>query len=214
MKIILTGATGMVGEGVLLECLKNNDVTHVLSISRKAIPYKHPKLSTLLIPDFIKMNPDLPELKGYDACFFCAGISSIGLNEEKYTHITYYTTIAFAQTLLKANPTLSFCYVTGSGTDSTEKGKTMWARVKGKTENALMNMPFKSIYNFRPGAMLAFPQQQNSKAIYKYIVKAIQLFSPRSILTLEELGRAMVNVVKNGADKQVLEIKDIKALAV
>lgn len=212
IKVIITGATGMVGEGVLIECLENSNVSQVLSISRKPCGIQHARLKELLIPDFTKLSGSDNDITGYDACFYCAGISSVGVNEEKYTYITYDTTIAFASALLQANPNISFCYVTGRGTDSTEKGKSMWARVKGRTENTLMKMPFRGEYNFRPAGMLAFPQQKKSKAIYKYIVKAIGLFAPSSVLTLSEVGKAMINAVLHGAPKQVLEIKDIKAL--
>lgn len=164
IRVIVTGATGMVGEGVLLECLQNTDVSEVLSISRKACDIQHTKLKELLIPDFNKLSEYDNDIAGYDACFYCAGISSVGMNEEKYTHITYDTTMAFANALLIANPRICFCYVTGRGTDSTEKGTSMWARVKGRTENALMKMPFKAEYNFRPAGMLAFPGQKKFKS--------------------------------------------------
>lgn len=212
LKVIITGATGMVGEGVLLECLQNNQVSEVLSISRKPCGLQHAKLKELLVPDFTKLAAYRSDITGYDTCFFCAGISSVGMTEEKYTYITYDTTIAFATALLQVNPRITFCYVTGRGTDSTEQGKSMWARIKGRTENALIKMPFKGVYNFRPAGMLAFSGQQYAKAIYKYIVKLIGLFAPSSVLTLSEVGQAMINATLNGAPKQVLEIKDIKAL--
>ena len=212
IKVIITGATGMVGEGVLLECLQNNKVSGMLTISRKPCGIQHAKLKELLVPDFTKLSTYAKDITGYDACFYCAGVSSVGMNEEKYTHITYDTTMAFAKAVLEANPNISFCYVTGKGTDSTEQGNTMWARVKGRTENGLMKMPFKGVYNFRPAGMLAFPGQKNSKAIYKYIVKLIGLFAPSSVLTLSEVGKAMINASLNGDTKHVLEIKDIKAL--
>ena len=157
MKVIITGTTGMVGEGVLFECLQNPAVTKVLSISRKHYDLQHAKLKELIVPDFFKLSDYAADIKGYDACFFCAGISSVGMKEEKYTHITYDTTLAFAKALLAVNPNSSFCFVSGAHTDSTEKGKLMWARVKGKTENDLMKLSFKSEYNFRPGAMQPFP---------------------------------------------------------
>lgn len=213
MKVIITGATGMVGEGVLLECLQNHNVSQVLSISRKPISYRHPKLTELLVADFTKLESYKNEITGYDACFFCAGVSSVGMREAKYHYITYDTTIAFAQALLDVNRAMTFCYVTGKGTDSTENGKSMWARVKGKTENALMALPFKGVYNFRPAVMLAFPQQQNNKGVYRFIAKAIRFFSPASVLTLEEVGKAMINATLNGAPKRLLEISDIKTLA-
>ena len=213
MKVIVTGATGMLGEGVLLECLQNNAVKEVLIINRKPSPIKHPKLTELLVPDFLQLHNFADAIKGYDACFFCAGISSVGMKEEKYNHITYFTTLAFAKALLQQNKEMVYCYVSGSHTDSSEKGKIMWARVKGKTENALMSLPFKREYNFRPGGMLTSPGQKNGKAIYAIIVKLIRAISPKSICTMQEVGIAMINTVVKGYPKQVLEIADIKLLA-
>jgi len=213
MKVIITGSTGMVGEGVLLECLQNNEVSEVLSISRKSCGIKNPKLKELLVSDFTKLQDFENDIKGHNACFYCAGISSTGMAEEKYHYITFDITIAFAKALLQANPDIVFCFVSGRSTDSTEQGKTMWARVKGKTENALKEIPFKSEYNFRPAGMLPFPEQKNAKAIYKFIVKLIRLFAPASVLTLSEVGKAMINVVKKNYHQNILEVKDIKALA-
>jgi nucleoside-diphosphate-sugar epimerase len=213
MKVIITGATGMAGQGVLLECLQNNAVTEVLMVNRKHLDIVHPKLKELLIPDFLKSEGFSETLTGYDACFFCAGISSIGMNEEKYTKITYDTTLHFAKTLSAVNPNMVFNYITGSGTDSTEKGKVMWARVKGKTENDLMKLPFKAQYNFRPGGMSRAEGQKNVNKLYVVIASIIKLFSPKSIISLNELGQAMINVVNKGYPKQILEISDIKTLA-
>jgi nucleoside-diphosphate-sugar epimerase len=213
MKVIITGATGMVGEGVLMECLQNPAVSAVLIISRKHYELQHPKLKELLVPDFFQLSNYANDIKGYDACFFCAGISSVGMKEDKYIHITYDTTLAFARALLVVNNNCSFIYVSGSHTDSSEKGRLMWARVKGKTENDLAKLPFKAVYNFRPGAMLPFPEQQNWKAIYKYIVLLIRVFSPKTVITMQELGRAMINAASKGYPKNILEIADIKALA-
>jgi uncharacterized protein YbjT (DUF2867 family) len=213
MKVIVTGATGMVGEGVLLECLNNAAVDEVLIINRRSSPVQHPKLKELLVPDFFQLQQFSDTIKGYDACFYCAGISSVGMKEEKYNHITYETTIAFAKALLEVNKTMVFCYVSGSHTDSSEKGKLMWARVKGKTENALMQLPFSNEYNFRPGAMLTSPGQQNAKSIYTFIVKLIKAISPKRVCTMQEIGIAMINAVAKGYPKQILEIADIKQLA-
>jgi nucleoside-diphosphate-sugar epimerase len=213
MKLIITGTTGMVGEGVLLECLQNNSIPEVLSISRRTCGIQHPKLKELLVPDFTKLKDFENEIKGYDACFYCAGISSLGMSEEKYSYITYDTTIAFANALLQANAGIVFCFVSGRATDSTEKGKVMWARVKGKTENALQQMPFKGEYNFRPAVMLPFAEQKHAKGLYTFIAKLIRLFAPASVLTLSEVGKAMINVVKRDYHKNILEVKDIKALA-
>ncbi|KIO78818.1 hypothetical protein TH53_01680 [Pedobacter lusitanus] len=213
MKIILTGATGMAGQGVLLECLQNNAVTEILMINRKHLDIVHPKLNELLVPDFLKIEDYSNSLHGYDACFFCAGISSVGMNEEKYTIITYDTTMQFAKTLVTINPDMVFNYITGANTDSTEQSKTMWARVKGKTENDLMKLPFKGQYNFRPGGMAPVKGQKSVKMIYVVIVNIIKIFAPKSIISLNELGQAMINAVQKGYPKQVLEISDIKLLA-
>jgi uncharacterized protein YbjT (DUF2867 family) len=212
MKVIITGATGMVGEGVLFECLQNPKVSEVLVISRRHYELQDPKLKELIVPDFFQLEKFADEIKGYDACFFCAGISSVGMKEDKYTRITYDTTIAFAKALLTVNNNMVFTYVSGSHTDSTEKGTSMWARVKGKTENRLATLPFKAEYNFRPGAMLPFPGQKNWKAIYKFIVKIIKAISPGNVLTMQEVGRAMINAVSIGYPKQILEIADIRQL--
>jgi nucleoside-diphosphate-sugar epimerase len=213
IKVIITGATGMVGEGVLLECLANPKVSDVLIVNRKHYEAVHPKLKELIVPDFLQINQFAEGLKGYDACFFCAGISSVGMKEEKYSSITYDTTLSFAKTVLASNPNVVFTYVSGSGTDSTEKGKLMWARVKGKTENELAKLPFKAEYNFRPSVMLPFPGQKNWKKIYEVIGKIIKFISPKSILTLEEVGKAMINAVTIGYPKGVLEVKDIRNLS-
>lgn len=212
-KVIITGATGMVGEGVLLECLQNEKVAEVLLISRKQYELQHPKLKELIVPDFTQLENFSESIKGYDACFFCAGISSVGMKEDKFTHITYNTTLAFAKALLAVNNNLCFCYVSGRGTDSTEKGNVMWARVKGRTENELMKLGFAKQFNFRPGAMLPFPGQKNWKLIYKWIGKLIQVFATSSILTMHEVGLAMINSINTNSSKQILEIQDIKQLA-
>ncbi len=213
MKLILTGATGMVGEGVLMECLQNNEVTEVLMVNRKPSPLKHSKLRETIASDFTKLDAVEEQLKGYDACFYCAGISSVGLDEEKYSHITYTTTMAFAEKLAALNPNMVFDFVTGAHTDSSEKGKIMWARIKGKTENDLMRLPFKGQYNFRPGFMKPFKEQQNVKTIYKPIIWLFPKILPKQSLTLQQVAQAMINTVTKGYEKQVLEIADIKILA-
>ncbi|MEO5889422.1 MAG: NAD-dependent epimerase/dehydratase family protein [Ferruginibacter sp.] len=213
IKVIITGATGMVGEGVLFECLENENISHVLIVNRKHYELNHPKLKELIVPDFFQLTNFSDDLNGYDACFFCAGVSSVGMKEDKYTRITYDTTIAFAKALLDVNSGMVFTYVSGSQTDSTEKGKLMWARVKGKTENDLVKLPFKAAYNFRPGAMLPFAGQKNWKGIYKFIARLIKIFSPGIVLTMQEVGRAMINAVLKGYPKNILEIADIKVLS-
>ena len=215
LKVILTGATGLVGEGVLFECLENSQVDQVLMVNRKHYQGKpHPKLKECLVTDFFHLDNIEDQLKGYDACFYCAGISSNGVNEEEYTHITYETTLAFANKILELNPEITFCHISGSHTDSSEKGRFMWARVKGKTENALIRMPFKSVYNFRPGFMKPTKGQQNVKGYYKImsvLSPILQYIFP--MLHMKQIGQAMINSVTKGYNKQVLEIKDIKALA-
>lgn len=213
IKVIITGATGMVGEGVLLECLQNETVSEVLIVNRKHYELQHAKLKELIVPDFFQLNQFADSIRGYDACFFCAGISSVGMKEDKYTLITYDTTLSFAKTFLQYNPNSVFTYVSGASTDSSEKGRMMWARVKGHTENDLMKLPFKGEYNFRPGAMLPFEGQKNWKTAYKVIAKIIRFFAPKSVISLQELGRAMINTVTIGYEKKILEIRDIKELA-
>lgn len=212
MKVIITGATGMVGEGVLIECLENKQVIEILSLSRKSCGMTHPKLKECLIPDFMNIEQYAKELSGYDACFYCAGVSSIGMDEEKFTKITYDITLHVAKTLSQLNPDMVFTFVTGQGTDSTEHGKIMWARVKGKTENALMQLPFKGQYNFRPGFMKHFKEQKNVKTILKVVSWFFPILFPKQSLTLQEVGRAMIQVVNKGYTKNVLEIQDIKKL--
>jgi hypothetical protein len=213
IKLMITGATGMVGEGVLMECLRNEKVEEVLIINRRHYEYMHPRLKELIVPDFFKLKDYAQSIQGYDACFFCAGVSSVGMKEDKYTRITYDTTLSFARTLLQYNSNLSFCYVSGSQTDSTEKGRLMWARVKGKTENDLTKLPFRSEYNFRPGVMFPFPGQKNWNSVYKLIAKVLRAIAPKSVLTMQEVGRAMINAVTIGYEKNILEVSDIRELA-
>ena len=214
MKVILTGATGMVGEGVLLECLENPAVERVLSISRRPGGRSHPKLQECQVADFRELGAVEAELTGYDACFYCAGISSVGMTEADYTVVTYDTPLAFASALARLNPKLKLVHVSGSHTDGTEQGKVMWARVKGKAENALMRLPFRSVYNFRPALMKPTPGQKHVKTSFRVVsalYPALGLFFVG--LTMSEVGRAMLNSVLFGAPKQVLEAKDMKELA-
>ena len=213
IKVIITGATGMVGEGVLFESLQNPAVSEVLIINRRHYEMQHPKLKELIVPDFFQLGQFSDSLRSYDACFFCAGISSVGMKEETYTRITYDTTLAFAKALLAVNGNIVFTYVSGAQTDSSEKGRMMWARVKGKTENDLAKLGFKGEYNFRPGVMQPFPEQKNWKPLFKFIVKIIKTVSPKSVLTMHEVGQAMINTVTVGYSKNILEVKDIRQLA-
>ena len=214
IKVILTGATGMVGEGVLMECLENPNVSEVLSVSRKPYGKKHAKLREYIVPDFLAIPTYDENLKGYDAVFFCAGISSVGMNEEEYTKITFDTTIHFAKTVLLQNQDLVFNYVSGAHTDGTESGKMMWARVKGKTENTLRKLGFRAVYNFRPGFMKPVEGQKNVKWFFKPFILIFPVILPAKSLTLREVGRAMIYAVQKGYPTSTLEIKDIKNLAI
>lgn len=213
IKVIITGATGMVGEGVLMECLQNDDISEVLMVNRRHYERQHPKLKELLVPDFSQLQPFAESVKGYDACFFCAGVSSVGKKEAEYTRITYDTTMAFAKTALTNNNHMVFTYVSGASTDSTEKGRMMWARVKGKTENDLMKLPFRGVYNFRPGAMTPFPGQKNWNKLYKMIAGILKAVAPKNVLAVGEVGRAMINAVIVGYPESILEVADIRELA-
>jgi uncharacterized protein YbjT (DUF2867 family) len=213
IKVILTGATGMAGEGVLMECLENPEVSEILSISRKPSGKKHAKLKEYIVSDFLTIDLNDENLKGYDAVFFCAGISSVGMNEEDYTKVTYDITLHFAKAVLNQNPEMVFNYVSGSHTDSTEKGSLMWARVKGKTENDLLKLGFKGVYNFRPGFMKPVDGQINVKWFFKPLIWLFPLILPGKSLTLHEVGRAMINNVQKGYSASVLEIEDIKKAA-
>lgn len=215
IKAIITGATGMVGEGVLLECLENPAVEQVLVVIRKPAGRSHPKLTEIVHGDFFNVAPIAPQLAGYDACFFCLGVSSVGMDAAEYKRITQDLTLGFADALVKLNPELTFCYVTGKSTDSTEKGRLGWARVKGATENALLRM-FKHAYMFRPGAMKAMPGQRNLPALYRWLAWIYPIgraLAPGSFCELQEVARAMINAARTGAPKRVLEVKDIVELA-
>jgi len=216
IKVMITGATGMVGEGVLLECLAHPAVEEVLLVGRKAFGRMHPKLKELLVPDFLDLDGVRDQLGGYDACFYCAGVSSVGMKEPEYTRVTYDVTLHFAEVLAGLNPGMVFDYVSGAGTDSSEKGRVMWARVKGRTENALMRLGFQRVCNFRPGYIGATEGQRNVQSYYKYFAWMIPLLYrvlPNQGCTMREVGLAMINSVLVGYPKQVLEVKDIKALA-
>ena len=213
MKVILTGATGMVGEGVLLECLDNPLVERVLSVARRSSGHTHPKLSELVVPSFRELTGVEAELTGYDACFYCAGVSSVGLKEPEYTAISYDTPLHFAGVLQRLNPSMVLVHVTGSHTDGTEQGKVMWARVKGRAENALVRLPFKAVYNFRPALMKPTPGQRHVKRSYRALLvfyPLLSLFFPG--LPLRLVARAMINAVRFMPPQTVLEVKDIKEL--
>ena len=215
IRTIITGSTGMVGEGVLLECLDHPDVEQVLVINRKPGGMSHPKLREIIHADFFDLTPLEPQLSGYNACFFCLGVSSVGVSSEEYKRITYDLTLNAAQLLAKINPEMTFCYVTGKSTDSSEKGGVGWARVKGATENALMRL-FRHAYMFRPGFMKATAGQKNLKIYYKLFAWVYPLgraLYPAAFCTLQDVARAMIHVAVKGSPKQILEVRDIVELA-
>ena len=205
----------MVGEGVLLECLSHPEVEQVLVINRKPGGVSHPKLREIIQADFFNLGPIESQLAGYNACFFCLGVSSVGIGKEEYKHVTYDLTLNVGELLAKSNPEMTFCYVTGAGTDSSEKGRIAWARVKGATENALLRL-FKHAFMFRPAFMKASPGQKNLKSFYKYIAWMYPIgraVYPAGFCTLQEVGQAMINAAGKGYPKQILEVKDIVGLA-
>jgi uncharacterized protein YbjT (DUF2867 family) len=216
LKVIITGATGMVGEGVLFECLEHPAIKGVLLVSRKPYGATYPKMKELIVPDFLDLDGFTSQLTGYDACFYCAGVSSTGMSEAEYSHITYDITLNFARKLASLNPGMVFDFVSGSHTDSSEKGRLMWARVKGKTENALMKCGFRRVYNFRPGFMKPTPGQRNIKSYYGligWLYPILKVFLPSHVSTMSQVGKAMINSIVRGYPKPILEIKDINALA-
>ena len=219
MKVILFGATGMVGQGVLRECLLDPGIESVLAVGRNPLRERQPKLREILHNDFTDYSDIEPQLTGYDACFFCLGVSSVGMEAERYRHLTYDVTLAAAKTLLRLNPQMVFVYVTGRGTDSTEQGRLMWARVKGKTENDLLKLPFKAAYMFRPAGIQPLHGIKSKTAWYQaaYVVAApvltlLNRVAPKYVTTTEQVGRAMIKVARDGYPKPVLESEDIAAV--
>jgi uncharacterized protein YbjT (DUF2867 family) len=218
MKInaIITGATGMVGEGVLMESLLHPDVEKVLVINRRPCGVSHPKLTEILHSDFLDLSPVSDKLKGYNACFFCLGVSSIGMKDDQYYLLTYTLTLHMAEILARQNPDMTFCYISGAGTDSTEKGRLNWARVKGKTENDLAKLPFRKTFAFRPGFMLPAKDAKNIKGyfiIFRVLYPVLRAILPGFVTTLKEVAIAMINSVIHGYEKSVLEVKDIIVLS-
>ena len=219
MKIILFGATGMIGQGVLRECLLDPGVENVLAIGRNPTGRQHAKLCDIVHVDLLDFSTIESEMSGYDACFFCLGVTSVGMSEERYRHLTYDITMAAATTLAKLNPGMVFVYVTGAGTDSTEQGRVMWARVKGKTENDLLKLPFKAAYMFRPAAIQPLHGIKSKTAWYQalYVAAAplltlLNKVAPKYVTTTEQVGRAMIKVARNGYPKPVLESQDINTV--
>lgn len=219
-KVIITGTTGMVGKGVLLECLESPDIKEVLVINRSTLGMNHPKLKEVLHTNFFDFSPIKDKLSGYDACYFCMGVSSIGLSEAEFLHLTYDTAVPFAKLVSDLNPSMVFCYVSGTGTDSTETGKTMWARVKGKTENHISALPFRKSYSFRPGYIHPMKGIKSKTAAYNaiYIITKglyplLKMIFKNKITTTVNVGKAMINTLKVDFLKTHLENSDINELA-
>ncbi len=216
MKVILFGATGMVGQGVLRECLLDESVESVLAVGRSATGQRHEKLRELVHNDFFDYSAIEGQLSGFDACFFCLGVSSAGMAEERYRHLTYDLTLAAAQVLARLNPGMTFIYVSGLGADSTERGRIMWARVKGATENALLRLPFKAAYMFRPGFIQPLNGIKSKTKLYRILYAltsplfgVLSALFPGAMTTTEQLGRAMIEIARQGAPKSILESRDI-----
>ena len=217
LNVIITGTTGMVGKAVLLECLDSPAVNSILVINRKSIGIKHSKLKEIIHADFFHLSPIQYELKGYNTCFFCLGVSAMGLNEKRYHNLTYDLTVHFAETIAKENTEMTFNYVSGAGTDTSEQGKVMWARVKGKTENKLISL-FNDVYLFRPGAILPEKGVKSNVGWYNAVYVVLRPFYPllkkmNSITTSSRLGQAMINSLLKGSEKKFLENQDINLLA-
>ena len=212
IKAILFGASGMVGEGVLHTVLNDPNISSVLVIGRRPSGTVHEKMRELLHNNFFDLSNIESQLSGYTACYFCLGTTSLGKSEQEYYKTTYELTLHAAGTLSRLNPDMTFCYVSGEGTDSTEKGRTAWARVKGKTENDLMKLPFKAVYNFRPGFIRPIKGMKHTLRFAKpleYLYPVLKTLLPSHGTTMENIGHAMVNVTLNGYPKHILENKDI-----
>ncbi|MEO6695196.1 MAG: NAD-dependent epimerase/dehydratase family protein [Ignavibacteria bacterium] len=216
IRVIVTGSTGMVGEGVLHQCLSHSQVEKVLVINRRPCQLTHPKLTEIIHSDFSDISSIESSLNDFNSCFFCLGGTSIGKKEEEYNKLTYDLTLNFATTLVKLNPQMIFCYVSAAGTDSSGEGKFMWARIKGKTENDLVKLPFKKVYLFRPGYIQPSKGMKNTLIYYKFgswLYPLLRAVFPDYVCTLNEVGSAMINSVIKGYGKQILEVRDIIQLA-
>ncbi|KAF1029256.1 MAG: hypothetical protein GAK37_01833 [Pseudomonas sp.] len=220
MRVLLFGATGMVGQGVLRECLLAGDVQEVVAVGRTPLPQQHDKLHQVLHADMFDFQPLEHLLQGFDACLFCLGVSSAGMDEARYTHLTYDLTLVAASTLARLNPQMTFIYVSGAGTDSTEQGKSMWARVKGKTENALLRLPFKAVYLFRPGIIQPLHGVRSKTPLYQAfytvlgpLLSLLRKMRPDWVVSTETVGQAMLAAVRHGAPQPVVEQGGIDRLA-
>jgi uncharacterized protein YbjT (DUF2867 family) len=218
MKVILFGSTGMIGQGVLSECLKDAGVESVLVINRQTCGITHPKLKEIIHTNLFDLSPISIGLAGFDACLFCVGVSSVGMKEADYNKMTYELTTKVAVTLLNLNKDMSFCYISGANTDNTENGNTMWARIKGKTENELLSMPFRSVYMFRPGYIQPMKGVKSKTRLYRVMYSFLKplYFLIKNIDSMvtssETLGKAMIIAASTGYEKKILESKDINAI--
>lgn len=219
MRVLLFGATGMIGQGVLRECLLDPQVNLVLSLGRTSSGQSHPKLREIVHQDLFDLSSLEADLTGLDTCFFCLGVSAAGLTEEAYRRITHDLTLSAARVLVRLNPTMTFAYISGAGADSSEKGRIMWARVKGQTENALLRLPFKAVLLFRPGAIQPLHGITSRTPLYRLLYRVLGPFlpllkkvSPDNLTTTEQLGRAMIRAARDGAPQAVLEMRDINRL--
>ena len=219
MNVVLFGATGMIGQGVLRECLLAPDVNRVLTIGRTVTGVQNAKLQEIAQADMWNYSSIEDQLRGFEACFFCLGVTSTGMSEADYSRVTYGITMAAAETLCRLNPDMTFVFVSGAGADSTENGRLMWARVKGKTENAIFRLPFKASFAFRPGVVQPMNGERSRTAAYrvlyavtKPLLPLLRRVAPGQILTTEQFGRAMLLVVRQGAPTRVLESADINLL--
>jgi uncharacterized protein YbjT (DUF2867 family) len=216
MNVLILGATGMVGQGVLRECLLDDGVTRVVTLGRTATGQSHPKLEEIVHADLFHLSAIEARLRGFDACFYCLGVSAAGLAEAEYSRVNYEMTLAVAEALVRTSPGLTFVYVSGAGTDGTERGRTMWARVKGRTENALLRLPFRSAYMLRPGLIVPLHGVQSKTRLYRVFytmlgpaLPLLRKLFPRAIVTTEQVGRAMLRLARAGYSKQVLEAADL-----
>lgn len=218
MRIIIFGATGMVGQSALRECLLDEDVQEILAISRKNTNQQHEKLKEIELENVADLSSIEHEITGFDACFFCLGVSSAGMKEEEYRKITYDITLSVATTFARINQQMTFIYVTGSGTDSSEKGRSMWARVKGKTENDLLRLPFKAAYMFRPGAIIPMHGVKSKTKLYQFFYDILKPFYPllmksNGVITSEQVGKAMIHVARVGYSRPVIESHELKRIS-
>lgn len=220
MKILVFGASGMVGQGVLRECLRATDVADVRAVGRSASGLQHPKLSELAHADLLDWGGAQAQLQGYDACFFCLGVSAGGMTEAQYTRVTHDMTLVVATALVRVNSAMTFIYVSGAGTDSTAHGRSMWARVKGRTENALMRLPFKAVYLFRPGIIVPLDGIRSKTRAYRLfysltrpIWPLVMPLLPNLVATTRSIGLAMLEAARHGAPQPILEVADIATLS-